>query len=69
MTIKITDDKELAQDILNKLKENQEKYGKRYCPCIPPYLYNSDDNVCICKSFEAIEEGTCHCGLFIKVKD
>lgn len=41
-------------------------YGKRYCPCS---LVRTDDTVCMCKEFREMEEGTCHCQLYIKTKD
>lgn len=67
--IKINDDTELVKTIMAKLKSNAEQYGKRYCPCVIPELYNTDDNVCMCKAFRELEEGECHCGLYIKTKD
>ena len=51
MTLSRQNFKRCKEKILNKLNENQEKYGKRYCPCVPSYLYNTEDNVCLCKSF------------------
>jgi ferredoxin-thioredoxin reductase catalytic subunit len=51
--------------IVAGLEENERRYGKKYCPCVPKYLYdspNSDDYVCACKEFR--ETGHCHCGLF-----
>ena len=43
-----------------------ETYGKRYCPCS---LVRDDDTVCMCKEFREMEEGMCHCQLYIKTKD
>lgn len=63
----MTTDKELARLIQKKLRDNQKEYGKRYCPCVPAYLHN-EDTVCMCKDFRDMEEGTCHCGLYIKEK-
>ena len=67
---KITEDIELKKEILQGLKDNQEKYGKRYCPCVNPSEYN-DDYVCPCKDFkENVKPGeSCHCGLYIKEKE
>ena len=61
MKIKVNPDKELAELVRQKLKENQG-----YCPC---RATKTPDTKCICKEFLAQEEGECHCGLYIKVKD
>lgn len=53
-------------DVLAGLKRNKDKYGKKYCPCS---LIRTDDTVCMCKEFKEMEEGTCHCQLYIKTKD
>ena len=69
MAIRLSEDKELVQEIRNKLKENEEKYGKRFCPCVLPTLYESENNedyVCMCRDFREQKTGECHCGLFIK---
>lgn len=56
--IKLNSDKELVEDIKNKLKENDG-----YCPC---RLYKTEDTKCMCKEFREQESGICHCGLYIK---
>ena len=69
MAIRLSEDKELVEIIDTKLKENKEKYGKAFCPCVIPSMYeleNSDDYVCMCKRFRDQKEGECHCGKFIK---
>ena len=60
MTIKQTQNKELARKIRQQLKENGG-----YCPC---NIVKNDDTKCMCKAFREMEEGTCHCGLYIKEK-
>lgn len=62
----ITDNKEIKEAVLAGLQRNKEKYGKRYCPCS---LVRDDDTVCMCKEFREMEEGMCHCQLYIKTKD
>ena len=57
----ITNDLELMSSILNGLRINCEKYGKRYCPCS---VVRNDDTVCRCKEYR--ETGICHCGLYVK---
>ena len=49
------------------LKRNFEKYGRAFCPCLPPHLFeseNSDDYICKCKKYRD-GEGCC-CGLHIE---
>ena len=58
--IKLTNDMELRKEIIEKLKTNDG-----YCPCA---LVKSPDTVCMCKEFRDMEEGTCHCGLYVKEK-
>lgn len=60
MTIRQTQDKELAKKIRQKLIENDN-----YCPC---RLEKNEDTKCMCKEFREMSEGTCHCGLYIKTK-
>ena len=58
--IKYTDDTELKEQILQALKESNG-----YCPC---RIDRTPDTKCMCKEFRDMEEGTCHCGLYIKTK-
>lgn len=64
--IKVTDNKEVKETVLAGLKRNKEKYGKKYCPCS---LVRDEDTICMCKEFREMEEGTCHCQLYVKTKD
>ena len=64
--IKVTDNKEIKETVLAGLKRNKEKYGKKYCPCS---LVRDENTVCMCKEFREMEEGTCHCQLYVKTKD
>lgn len=68
MTVKMNSNKELVAEIRAKLKDNKEKYGKQYCPCVLPNNHN-DDTVCMCKEFreqmDRHEPGECHCGLYV----
>ena len=69
MGIRLSEDKELVAEIDKKLKENKEKYGKAFCPCVLPTLYesdNSEDYICMCKEFREQVSGECDCGKFIK---
>lgn len=61
MTIKQNPDKEYANEIRRKIK-----YNDGYCPCS---LVKQPDTKCMCKEFRDMEEGMCHCGLYIKLKE
>lgn len=36
-----------------------------YCPC---KIIQTPDTKCMCKEFREMEEGECHCGLYVKTK-
>lgn len=36
-----------------------------YCPCS---ILKNADTKCMCKEFREMDEGMCHCGLYIKTK-
>jgi hypothetical protein len=61
--IKQTEDKELLEEILKQLKENDH-----YCPCS---LTKTPDDKCMCKKFRnQISQkisGECDCGRYIVV--
>ena len=58
MSIKLSEDKEIVQEIREKIKENG-----CYCPC---KIEKTDDTKCMCKEFREQEGGECHCGLYVK---
>jgi len=53
-------DSEYVKEILADLKANNG-----YCPC---RLEKTPDTKCMCKEFRDMDEGMCHCGLYIKEK-
>ena len=59
--VRLNDDKEMVKSI----KEGLKRTGG-YCPC---RIQRTEENKCMCKEFREMEEGTCHCGLYIKIKD
>lgn len=59
--IRVSEDKELVKNIREKLKENGG-----FCPC---RLVKNEDTKCMCKEFREQEEGECHCGLYVKIKE
>lgn len=60
MKIIINPDKEYVSEMRRRLKDNSG-----YCPCA---LQKNKDTKCMCKEFREMEEGACHCGLYIKEK-
>lgn len=60
MAIRLSEDKELVQEIIEKLKENDG-----YCPC---KIDKTNDTKCMCKEFREQESGECHCGLYVKTE-
>ena len=72
MAIRLSEDKELVEEIRQKLKENKDKYGEQFCPCVIPTEYeseNKEDYICMCKEFRKQDSGECHCGLFVKEEE
>ena len=59
--IKQNPDKEYANEVRKKLKDNQG-----YCPC---QLVKTPETKCMCKEFLKMKSGMCHCGLYIKYED
>lgn len=72
MKVTTNSDVEVVKEIRAKLRENKERYGEPYCPCVLPNNHN-EDTVCMCKEFRdqmAREEpGECHCGLYVIIDD
>ena len=65
MSIKLSEENELVQEIREKIKENGG-----YCPC---KIEKTDDTKCMCKEFkeqiaDSDFEGFCHCMLYYKEK-
>ena len=58
MAVKLSEDKELVQEIREKLKANGG-----FCPC---RIEKTPDTKCMCKEFQEQESGECHCGLYVK---
>ena len=59
--IKVNKNKKLVAEIRQRIKDNNG-----YCPC---RLLKNEDTKCMCKEFREQEEGECHCGLYVKIKD
>ena len=60
LKIEVCDDEELAFAIRQAIKNNNG-----YCPC---RIERTPDTKCMCKEFREQEtEGSCHCGLYVKV--
>jgi ferredoxin-thioredoxin reductase catalytic subunit len=63
-------DKVFVENLVKRLLANEEKYGRRYCPC---RLVSGDeekdkDKICPCKwsNEEITRQGHCLCNLFVK---
>lgn len=67
---RVNPDREQARLIALGLLKNQEKYGKRYCPCRVVTGNAEEDRKIICPCAyhkdEIAAQGQCHCGLFVK---
>lgn len=61
MKIRLNTDKSIVDRIKKELKENGG-----YCPCS---VIKTEDTKCMCKEFREMDEGECHCGLYIKYKE
>lgn len=58
MKIRKNPDTDFVNEMKKKIKENNG-----YCPCS---LIKNPDTKCMCKEFREMDEGVCHCGLYIK---
>jgi ferredoxin-thioredoxin reductase catalytic subunit len=54
-------DKEFVAEMTKSLEDNNG-----FCPCA---LIQNSDTKCPCKEFRETDEGSCHCGLYIKTKE
>lgn len=61
MPIFIKQDPAFVADMQRRIEENGG-----YCPCS---VLHDDTTKCVCKEFREMEEGVCHCGLYIKTKE
>lgn len=61
MKIMENPDRDYAHEVRRQLKANSG-----YCPCA---LEKTPDTKCMCREFREMEEGMCHCGLYIKERE
>lgn len=52
------------KDVVKRIREGL-KAKNGYCPCM---ILETEDTKCMCKEFREMEEGMCHCELYIKEK-
>jgi ferredoxin-thioredoxin reductase catalytic subunit len=68
--LKLNPNGSVVDIIERRLKENESKFGKPYCPCRPRTGIEEYDNKIICPCVfhkeEIKREGYCHCRLFFK---
>lgn len=50
--------------VLEKLGNNQVKYGAPYCPCLP---HHTEDTICPCRYMREMK--ACRCGLYVRKAD
>lgn len=59
-----------AEGIIFGLLKNEEKYGKKYCPCrrITGNAEEDSKKICPCvwHKEEIAKDGRCFCGLYVK---
>jgi ferredoxin-thioredoxin reductase catalytic chain len=67
---RLNPEREILEGLINGLLINEQKYGKRYCPCRIVSGDEKEDRKKICPCVwhkEEIEKlGHCHCSLFVK---
>lgn len=67
---KLNPDKKVVERIISGLFRNEEKFGRKYCPCRRVTGNEADDSKIICPCFhnkaEVAKYGKCFCGLFVK---
>ena len=58
-------DDKILDVVIKGLLAQEEKFGKRYCPC---RVQNTQENICPCiyHKDEIKKDGACHCQLFVK---
>lgn len=61
MSIVVNSNKQFVEGMLNRLRLNGG-----YCP---RSLARVPDMKCMCREFREMNDGACHCGLYIKHKD
>lgn len=49
---------------LEKLGENDVRFGAPYCPCLPNH---SEDTICPCRYMREMK--ACRCGLYVRKED
>jgi ferredoxin-thioredoxin reductase catalytic subunit len=61
---KLNPNSQIVEHLVRSLIKNEEKFGKKYCPC---RKVHKDENVCPCiyHKDEIERDGHCHCFLFV----
>jgi len=67
---RLNPNKKVVVGIIHGLLKNEEKYGKRYCPCRRVSGVPEEDSRKVCPCFwhkrELEKDGHCFCGLYVK---
>lgn len=68
--LKLNPNKQVVENLLKGLLENEKKYGARYCPCrrVSGNPVEDQPKICPCvwHKEEIAKQGHCLCGLFFK---
>jgi len=61
---RLNPNKKIVENLIKALIKNEEKFGKKYCPC---RKIHRDEIVCPCiyHKEEIKKQGHCHCFLFV----
>jgi len=67
---KLNSDEKTVERIVDGIFRNEEKFGKKYCPCRRVKGDEQEDKKIICPCIyhkdEIEKDGKCFCGLFVK---
>jgi len=67
---KLNPNREIVENLIKGMLENEKKYGAKYCPCRRITGNPEEDRPKICPCAYHLEEierdGHCICGLFVK---
>mgnify|MGYP001568636202 CR=1 FL=1 len=67
---RLNPDRKAVERIVSGLLKNEEKYGKKYCPCRRISGNEAEDSKKICPCFwhkdEIKKDGHCLCNLYVK---
>ena len=67
---KLNSNKKIVEGVVKGIIKNEEKFGKKYCPCRRVQEIPEQDKKIICPCIyhkeEIKKQGYCHCFLFVR---